>query len=66
MLEVSNKIKYASEHFTAYNSISSADYLRSVLRKDVNDLLIQVIKENDDVLKKIEQKEELEMLLVQS
>ncbi len=54
MLEVTNKIRYASEHFTAYNGISSADYLRSIIRKDANDLIIKVINETDEVLKKIE------------
>lgn len=54
MLEVTNKIRYTSEHFTAYNGISNADYLRSVIRKDANDLIIKVINETDEVLKKIE------------
>ena len=54
MLEVTNKIRYASEHFTAYNDISSADQLRSIIRKDANDLIIKVINETDEVLKKIE------------
>lgn len=57
MLEVSNRVKYASEHFTAYSGISNADYLRSVLRKEVIDLVVQAIKENDEVLKKIEPKD---------